>query len=192
MILSYEWFLLRLSTLACAAGNVDLVSAGRWFYDFATVAANFHPHHSETFAQFPSSHLCFLGQASITPSSCLLTLPSRLATGRHQWRSQRHRPCGCQVLPLAGYEGSDRRPQRGERAVGKPGAGAKGESYVGLLDVSDQTSVSLFRRSVFEKFGGANLTVLMANAGVGGPTKASTSEGWDRILSTNFHGVVNV
>ncbi|GAC72500.1 predicted dehydrogenase [Moesziomyces antarcticus T-34] len=68
----------------------------------------------------------------------------------------------------------------------------KGESYVGLLDVSDQTSVSLFRRSVFEKFGGANLTVLMANAGVGGPTKASTSEGWDRILSTNFHGVVNV
>lgn len=68
----------------------------------------------------------------------------------------------------------------------------KGESYVGLLDVSDQTSVSLFRKSVFEKFGSANLTVLMANAGVGSPTKVSTSEGWERILSTNFYGVVNV
>ena len=68
----------------------------------------------------------------------------------------------------------------------------KGESYVGLLDVTDQTSVNLFRQGVFEKFGGANLTVLMANAGVGGPTNASTSEGWDRILSTNFYGVVNV
>lgn len=68
----------------------------------------------------------------------------------------------------------------------------KGESYLGVLDVTDQTSVNRFRQSVFEKFGGANLTVLMANAGVGGPTKASTSEGWDRILTTNFHGVVNV
>lgn len=68
----------------------------------------------------------------------------------------------------------------------------KGESYIGLLDVTDQTSVNLFRKSVFDKFSGAKLTILMANAGVGGPTKASTSEGWDRILSTNFHGVVNV
>ncbi|SPO32316.1 related to oxidoreductase [Ustilago trichophora] len=68
----------------------------------------------------------------------------------------------------------------------------KGKSYLGLLDVADQTSVSLFRKSVFEKFGKAKLTVLMANAGVGGPTKASTSEGWERILSTNFYGVVNV
>ena len=68
----------------------------------------------------------------------------------------------------------------------------KGESYIGLLDVADQASVSLFRQSVFEKFGSAKLTVLMANAGVGGPTKASTSDGWDRILSTNFYGVVNV
>ncbi|SNX82042.1 related to oxidoreductase [Melanopsichium pennsylvanicum] len=68
----------------------------------------------------------------------------------------------------------------------------KGESYIGLLDVSDQTSVSLFRKSVFEKFGGSKLTVLMANAGVAGPTKAMTSEGWDRILSTNFYGVVNI
>ncbi|TKY86032.1 hypothetical protein EX895_004857 [Sporisorium graminicola] len=68
----------------------------------------------------------------------------------------------------------------------------KGESYIGLLDVADQTSVSAFRKNVFDKFGGANLTVLMANAGVGGPTKASTSDGWDRILHTNFHGVVNV
>lgn len=68
----------------------------------------------------------------------------------------------------------------------------QGELYVGLLDVTDQTSVSLFRKTVFETFGEANLTVLMANAGVGGPTKASTSEGWERILSTNFYGVVNV
>lgn len=68
----------------------------------------------------------------------------------------------------------------------------KGESYLGLLDVADQTSVNLFRKSLLEKFPDAKLTVLMANAGVGGPTKASTSEGWDRILSTNFHGVVNV
>lgn len=68
----------------------------------------------------------------------------------------------------------------------------KGESYIGILDVADQTSASAFRKSVFEKFGGANLTVLMANAGVGGPTKASTSDGWDRILHTNFYGVVNV
>lgn len=68
----------------------------------------------------------------------------------------------------------------------------KGESYLGLLDVADQTSVTLFRKSVFEKFGDAKLTVLMANAGVGGPTKASNSEGWERILSTNFYGVVNV
>lgn len=68
----------------------------------------------------------------------------------------------------------------------------KGDSYVGLLDVTDQTSVSFFRKTVLEKFGEAKLTVLMANAGVGGPTKASTSEGWERILSTNFYGVVNV
>ncbi|SJX66160.1 related to oxidoreductase [Sporisorium reilianum f. sp. reilianum] len=68
----------------------------------------------------------------------------------------------------------------------------KGDSYIGLLDVADQASVSAFRKSVFEKFGGVNLTVLMANAGVGGPTKASTSDGWDRILHTNFYGVVNV
>ncbi|SOV08144.1 uncharacterized protein UDID_03932 [Ustilago sp. UG-2017a] len=70
--------------------------------------------------------------------------------------------------------------------------GDKGESYAGLLDVSDQTGVSFFRKTVLEKFGDAKLTVLMANAGVGGPTKASTSEGWERILSTNFYGVVNV
>ncbi|GAC98635.1 hypothetical protein PHSY_006229 [Pseudozyma hubeiensis SY62] len=69
---------------------------------------------------------------------------------------------------------------------------SKGDTYLGLLDVTDQTSVNLFRRSVFEKFPDAKLTMLMANAGVGGPTKASTSDGWDRILSTNFHGVVNV
>lgn len=37
--------------------------------------------------------------------------------------------------------------------------------------------------SSFEKFSDARLTVLMANAGVGGPTKAPTSEGMDRILS---------
>lgn len=38
----------------------------------------------------------------------------------------------------------------------------QGESYVGLLDVADQTSVSLFRKSVFEKWRGSSVPTFTA------------------------------
>lgn len=71
-------------------------------------------------------------------------------------------------------------------------SGQKDNVFTGSVDVSNQESVSTFRSSVTEVFLGAKVSVLMANAGVSGATKATSSEGWERILHTNFFGVVNV
>lgn len=60
------------------------------------------------------------------------------------------------------------------------------------VDVGNQESVSTFRSSVTDTFHNAKVSVLMANAGVGGSTKATSAEGWERILHTNFFGVVNL
>lgn len=41
-------------------------------------------------------------------------------------------------------------------------------------------------------FKDAKPTVLMANAGISGSTKASEWEGWEKVLATNMYGVINV
>ncbi|KAL9932489.1 hypothetical protein V8E36_008606 [Tilletia maclaganii] len=59
-------------------------------------------------------------------------------------------------------------------------------------DVSKKAEVEKLREKVVSTFPSANITLLMANAGVGGSTKASSEEGWDRIFGINFYGVQNI
>ena len=63
--------------------------------------------------------------------------------------------------------------------------------YASKIDVTDRGSLEQWARDIQEKFPEQSISVVHANAGVGGPSKASTSEGWDRIFNVNFHGVVN-
>lgn len=58
------------------------------------------------------------------------------------------------------------------------------------VDVTDKGSLATFREAVAKRFTGKPVSILHANAGVGGPTKASDPQGWDRIMNVNFHGVV--
>ncbi|PWN90182.1 NAD(P)-binding protein [Acaromyces ingoldii] len=59
------------------------------------------------------------------------------------------------------------------------------------VDVGDRKSVEAFSKEVQTAFPSSPLTVLMSNAGVGGPTKASDWAGWERILHVNMYGVIN-
>ncbi|PWN26269.1 NAD(P)-binding protein [Jaminaea rosea] len=59
------------------------------------------------------------------------------------------------------------------------------------VDVTSKESLASFRDAIATKFPGKPISILHANAGVGGPTKASDPEGWERIMNVNFHGVVN-
>jgi len=90
---------------------------------------------------------------------------------------------------------NEERLNKAAAEVGKLVAGNSGKEqkvYASKVDVADWKSVEAFKKSVFSQFPSVPLTVLHANAGVGGKTSATSTEGWDRILNTNFHGVVNI
>ncbi|CAD6923625.1 unnamed protein product, partial [Tilletia caries] len=59
-------------------------------------------------------------------------------------------------------------------------------------DVSKKAEVEKLKEKVASTFPSSNITLLMANAGVGGPTKASSDGGWERIFGINFYGVQNL
>ncbi|UZJ51252.1 hypothetical protein CBS101457_000572 [Exobasidium rhododendri] len=59
------------------------------------------------------------------------------------------------------------------------------------VDVGDVASLEMFSKKVQEAFPKSDLTVLMANAGVSGATKASEWQGWQRVLNANMFGVIN-
>ncbi|CAO1634210.1 unnamed protein product [Parajaminaea phylloscopi] len=63
--------------------------------------------------------------------------------------------------------------------------------YAHKVDVTSKESLSAFRQAVTERFQGRPIAVLHANAGVGGPTKASDPTGWDRIMGVNYQGAVS-
>ena len=46
--------------------------------------------------------------------------------------------------------------------------------------------------SPYSNFQDVKVTVLMANAGIAGSTKASEWDGWEKVLATNMYGVINV
>ncbi|PWN51752.1 NAD(P)-binding protein [Violaceomyces palustris] len=60
------------------------------------------------------------------------------------------------------------------------------------VDVSKLESVQNFHQRVEQEFEGTPISVLMANAGVGGPSKATSTDNWERILRVNFYGVLQV
>ncbi|CAO1631886.1 unnamed protein product [Sympodiomycopsis kandeliae] len=65
------------------------------------------------------------------------------------------------------------------------------ELHAVKVDVTSKESLAAFKKDVEGKFPGKPISVLHANAGVGGSTKASSEEGWERIMKVNFQGVVN-
>ncbi|KAK0534885.1 hypothetical protein OC834_001732 [Tilletia horrida] len=69
---------------------------------------------------------------------------------------------------------------------------AKDSVLAERTDVAQKADVEKLREKVAQAFPSSNITVLLANAGVGGPTKASTTDGWDRIFGVNFYGVQNM
>ena len=89
---------------------------------------------------------------------------------------------------------ADINEERLQKAAAELGGSATANARVvsHKVDVANVSSVQALLKHVKSEFPSEPLTVLHANAGVGGSTKATTTEGWDRIMSINFHGVVNV
>ncbi|KAK0543788.1 hypothetical protein OC846_004009 [Tilletia horrida] len=71
-------------------------------------------------------------------------------------------------------------------------ADAKAVILAEHTDVSKKAEVEKLKEKVISTFPQSNITVLQANAGLGGPTRASSDEGWDRIFGVNFYGVQNM
>lgn len=65
------------------------------------------------------------------------------------------------------------------------------EMYSKSVNVADSASLAEFRDAITKQFPGRPISILHANAGVGGPTKASDPQGWDRIMGVNYQGVVS-
>lgn len=79
-------------------------------------------------------------------------------------------------------------------AVKSVQSGAKdgAKAWGGHVDVADRKSVETFAQNVKEAFPDLPVTVLMANAGVSGASKASEwGDGWEKVLHVNMFGVIN-
>lgn len=58
-----------------------------------------------------------------------------------------------------------------------------------LVDVSSLEQMKALGDAVFDKFGG-QLDFLHLNAGTGGASTCTSTEGWEKILGVNMFGVI--
>lgn len=83
-----------------------------------------------------------------------------------------------------------------EEAVKQIQSEAKDDSikvWGAKVDVRDVESVQSFKNQVQSNFENVDITVLMANAGISGASKASEwSQEWEKVLATNMYGVIHV